>query len=147
MVALSALIGCQSGIVGPRTVQGISTSTTVDGMKYTFAVPKSSLGIHDTLQATMTITNLSAKTDTLGINTGWLAWTLKDSLGKTVMWGPQVVSWNVIEKILPPGQSTLTGRIYAPIVDSVSPGSYVLSATGVLNVAWGTPLSLTLTIQ
>ena len=138
------IAGCKNNSVAPTEMPTLSVSMVNDNMKYTFAIPKSSFSIHDTLQATMTVTDVGTLPETLQVNYGWLAWTLKDSVGRTVAYGPRVVSMYLITEIIKPQESALTGAISQTLVDTtgyqLQPGSYLLSVTN-------SSLSLNLTIQ
>ena len=72
ILALSiALIinGCKknSNPVASVTNPALSVSQVSDSMQYTFAIPRSVFGIHDTLSASFTAFNQSAEPDTLMI--------------------------------------------------------------------------------
>ncbi len=72
----------------------LSVSSVRDSILYTFSVPRGSLGIHDTLAATLTLNNESSATDTLMLGevdpslTGF--WWLTNANGDTVMSQPPV---------------------------------------------------------
>ena len=144
LFAFLTIVGCKNNAVAPAEMPILSVSTVNDNMKYTFAIPKSSLSIHDTLKATMTVTNVGSLPETLYVNYSWLPWTLNDSNGHTVVYGPRVVSLYVIQEIITPQESILTGIISQPLVDTTGqqllPGSYMLSAMN-------SSLSLNLTTQ
>ncbi len=101
-----------------------------DSLQYTLATPASSLGIHDTLKATVTVHNASAETDTVVWGLSTVKWSLQDSNGRTIMFGPTAVNWALIIQPLHPGQSQELYAINQVIADTsgqpVTPGTYVL---------------------
>jgi hypothetical protein len=109
-----------------------SVSTVKGNLQYTFSIPKTVYGIHDTLRASMNALNIGRVPESLSVNFGNLNWTLKNADGKTVMRGPHFISNYLILEVLDPQQWGLTGLINAPIADSsgnpVQVGSYVLNS-------------------
>ncbi len=81
-----------------QTTRGriLSVSSVRDSILYTFSVSRVSLGIHDTLAATLTLNNESSATDTLMLGevapslTGF--WWLTNSNGDTVMSQPRLLT-------------------------------------------------------
>jgi hypothetical protein len=49
----------------------LSVSKVYNDVQHTFTVPQSTFGIHDTLKATVTVTNVGIVSDTLLVNYGW----------------------------------------------------------------------------
>jgi len=119
-----------------------SISKVIGNFQYTFSIPKTVFGIHDTLKASMYAINIGTVPESLAVNYGNIKWTLKNMDGITIMHGPKVISDYLILKVLFPNQTALVGLISTPLADSlgnpVQVGSYKLSS--------GT-LSLILNIQ
>ncbi len=133
ILALSiALIinGCKknSNPVASVTNPALSVSQVSDSMQYTFAIPRSVFGIHDTLSASFTAFNQSAEPDTLMI--GYFQWSLKNESGRTLMGGPGPLSVPAIRLIINSHQSKEIFGLYQAVMDTsgapIIAGSYIL---------------------
>lgn len=156
LLAMLIYNGCKfvKNPLEPDSNQTLSVSAVMDSIQYTFAVPKSTFGINDTLTATITAYNQSSNTDTLttGYNPSFYNWTLtNDSTGKTIMYGPAGADDVVMLVPIAVGKSRIIYSISEAIADTsgaaVLPGKYVLRWN--LNSATTTLLwfNLNLTIQ
>jgi hypothetical protein len=90
VISIALIInGCKkiSNPVASETNPTLSVSQVQDSLQYTFAIPKTVFGVHDTLSATLTAFNQSAETDTL-IYGVFLQWSLKNDSGRTLMGNP-----------------------------------------------------------
>jgi hypothetical protein len=135
ILALSiALIinGCKknSNPVASVTNPALSVSQTSDSMQYTFAIPRTVFGIHDTLSASFTAFNQSAEPETLMISEGNFQWSLKNDSGRILMWGPARNPYPLQRIIINSHQSEVIFGIQQAIMDTsgapVAAGSYVL---------------------
>ena len=143
MAFLFAISGCdlQNWSEGPitrwttprRTTgrQKLAVSCFRDSILYTFSVPRGSLGIHDTLAATLTLYNQSSATDTVilaGGRPGW--WWLTNANGDTVMSQPPVLTLFLVRVLLGSRQSLSELVVYQSLDDSsgapLRPGFYTL---------------------
>ena len=108
----------------------LSVSQTRDSMQYTFAIPKSVFGIHDTLSASFTAFNQSAEPETLMLSEGNFQWSLKNDSGRTLMSGPEPNPYPIARLIFNPHQSKEIFEVYQAIKDTsgtpVIAGSYML---------------------
>jgi hypothetical protein len=108
----------------------VSVSNVIGNLQYTFTIPKSVFGIHDTLRASMTAMNTGTVPETLYVNYGNIRWMLNNAEGDTIMSGPRVISNYLIREVILSNQSALVGLISAPIMDKsgnpVQAGSYQL---------------------
>ena len=117
-IIINALTGeFVSGRTSPA-ISASSVSKVIGNSQYTLSIPKSVFGIHDTLTASMNALNISTIPETLYVNYGNIEWTLKNASGKTIIWGPHIMSNYLIKEVLAPNQSTLVGLINTPIADS-----------------------------
>ena len=146
-----AIGGCQSNsnMVAPIGDQ-TSVSNVRDGLQYTFSIPKPILGIHDTLNAFMTVYNQSARPETalIGNIYGLFSWSLKNERGRVIMFGPLAFSQLVGRVPIGPQESKQIFGIYRqPIADTsgmpVLPGHYLLQST-LYNNSMSFSLGLTL---
>ena len=124
--------GCQQDIVVPANDQTLSTSAIMDNILYTFAIPKTTVGINDTLSATLVACNLSLSPVTLyaSYSPYFYSWSLKNISGRIIMYGP--MGANNLIRIIPlnTNQSTVMYSLQQAIKDTsglpVVAGSYVL---------------------
>lgn len=143
---LFAINGCdlQNKSFGPisrrttlrRTTPGqtLSVSSVRDSIVYTFSVARGSLGIHDTLAATVTLNNESSATDTLILGGGRLyytgLWWLTNLNGQTVLSQPRVPTPSPIRVLLGSHQSLSELVVHQTLVDTsgapLRPGLYTL---------------------
>ncbi len=109
LVLLTFIIGCRqsSNLTDPGKTPPASTSDSLNGIIYTFAVSKDTLGILDTLAMTMTAFNQTAVQETLYVSDYFFTWSLTDGNGKVIASGPKVLSNIVIQIPLNPHQSRL----------------------------------------
>ncbi len=105
-----------------------------DSILYTFAIPRTTFGIRDTLTATLTLYNESSLTDTLLLRGGGVfclgSWSLKNDSGRTITSGPAVCPQVLVRVPLDSHQS-LGGLVIDQVMADTSgapiiPGSYVL---------------------
>jgi len=147
------VLGCKPGdsATDPQRDAAVSVSRIDGRTQYTFSVPHSIFGIHDTITASMTATNIGAVPETLGINYGWLLWALKDSTGRTITSGPGVMSSYLMMRVLEPLQSAEIGSMYVPITDTsgrpVIAGTYALQALGYGDWTFASPMSIQISLQ
>lgn len=150
LFVLMTMIGCKQSndTVTQVTDPPLSVSNVRDSILYTFAIPKSTFGIHDTLSATLILYNQSSSTDTLVLRSAGVfysgSWSLKNENGRTITYGPQVIPQNVARVPLGSHQS-LGGLVIDQVIAdtsgaSVVPGSYILqesfsSLTFTLNIS------------
>ncbi len=145
-VVLFAISGCdlQNWDAGPitrwttarRTISGqiLSVTCVRDSIFYTLSVPRGSLGIHDTLAATLTVNNQSSATDTLMFSAGSFSltsfWWLTNANGDTVMSQPPVFIPRLVPVLLGPHHSLSQMVVYKSLVDAsgapLRPGLYTL---------------------
>jgi hypothetical protein len=128
--------GCRhsSNAVGPETdsvpcINGVAVSDVQGSLLYTFAIAKATFQAHDTLNGTLTIANQSSSTDTIGLPV-YVPWSLKDTSGRTVMYGPQAIANYHTLVPLGPHQSQTFLVMHEAFVDTsgllLSAGSYQL---------------------
>ncbi len=124
------LIGCgkQSNVVSPTTDYDYS-----DSLRFTFSIPKTSFGIHDTLIAGLTVFNEASTPDSIVYGPSLFLWSLQNSDGRTIMYGPGLSPlWVTIETI-GPHQTMGLYSIRQPIADmsgqQIAAGSYLLKAS------------------
>ncbi len=129
-LALAMLCGCNHGnTVAPNIEPILSARAVKDSMLYTFAIPRSTFAVQDTLQATLSLYNQSAFSDTI-ITPILAPWSLQTDSGRTIMYGPWVFPNFRRRTVLPSHQSFQQEIIDQFIVDTsgspVMPGSYIL---------------------
>jgi hypothetical protein len=127
--------GCikDNNITAPTPEQILSVSALSDSIQYTFAIPKQTFGINDTLVATISAFNQAASPETLGVGPSQFSWFLKNDSGRTIMFGPiGAVPLYLIETVVNSHQSIELYYIHQPILDMsgapVKAGTYVLTA-------------------
>ena len=125
--------GCKksSNPVTSVTNPAVSVNQVSDSMQYTFAIPKTVFGIHDTLSASFTAYNQSAEPETLNTSIGNFQWSLKNDSGRTLMGGPPLLFNGPARRlVLNPHQSQEIFELYQAITDTsgapVLAGSYTL---------------------
>ncbi|HVN48680.1 MAG TPA: hypothetical protein VMU30_07650 [Bacteroidota bacterium] len=91
--------GCRdkSNPMGPNTEESVSNSS--NNTLYTFSVSKSILGIFDTLDMTVSATNLGNTPDSIIVSDYEYTWSLTNISGQTVASGPTVIS-NLISTVV-----------------------------------------------
>ncbi len=123
------------GSIIPSEDQELSSSSGSNGIMYTFAIPKDTLGVKDTLSATVTAFNQSAVPETLVISgvRGFFSWSLKNTSGKTIMYGPTIFNNLIAKTLFAAKGSAVIGGIHQKIIDTsgavVVPGSYILQSS------------------
>ena len=146
LAVLFAISGCdlQNWDAGPMTRwttprratsgQILSVTCVRDSIFYTLSVPRGSLGIHDTLAATLTVNNQSSATDTLMLSAGSFSltsfWWLTNANGRTVMSQPRIPIPRLVPVLLGPHHSLSQMVIHQSLVDTsgapLRPGLYTL---------------------
>jgi hypothetical protein len=129
--------GCKKNdIVTPTTEPTLSVSAVKDSTLYTFAISKAVFEIHDTLSASVTAYNQTAKPETLVIGPSQFSWYLQNNSGRTIMYGPRVVPLFLVDQEIEAHQSVDISRwgfyIHQEIADTsgqpVTTGTYSLHA-------------------
>jgi hypothetical protein len=124
--------GCKksSNPVALVTNSAVSVSQVKDSMQYTFTIPKAVFGIHDTLSASVTAFNQSARPETLIVSEGDFQWSLKNDSGRTLMSGPEPNPYPIAQLIFTSHQSKEIFEVFQAIKDTsgapVIAGSYTL---------------------
>lgn len=131
LFSLNVLSGCNklSSILGTGSSDnGVSGSK--NGILYTLTVSKQTLSILDTLTMTVTAKNQSDTSVTIYSSDYDYKWTLKNSHGDTIAYGPTVFS--NLTRIIPlkPNESTVLYEVRYSMADlfssSIQTGSYPL---------------------
>ncbi len=125
--ALVVLSGCSQS-ENPVTSDTVQSGT----LQFTLAIPKATLGVHDTLQATVVAKNVGTTADTIADGVSLFSWTLQNESGETIMFGGGG-NWVIISLPIQPGQSQTIYQVKQVIADTsgkaVVPGPYTLKAT------------------
>ncbi len=109
----------------------LSTSDTLNGIVFTFAVSHDTLGIFDTLSMTLTAFNQTSQNDTIPVSDYLYKWSLVNDKGITISGGPTVISNLIYNVVVSPNQSAVlyrSGYSMADIFNSpIEPGTYLLT--------------------
>jgi len=108
-----------------------STSDTLNGIVFTFAVSQDTLGIFDSLSMTLTALNKTSQNDTIPVSDYFYKWSLVNGKGITISGGPTVISNLIYNVVVSPDQSAALYRIRYSMADifssPIEPGTYLLS--------------------
>lgn len=108
-----------------------STSDTLNGIIYTFAVSQDTLGIFDSLNMTLTAHNQTSQNDTIPVNDGLYTWKLENDNGKTIITGPWFINNLVQNVIINPNQTDILYNLDYSMADifksPIEPGTYSLT--------------------
>jgi len=149
IIIVSLLLGAMAYIAGCNKVANpvgadptsTSTSQTKDGMLYTFAVSKDTLGIVDDLSMSLTALNQTDTSQTVLVSDYFYRWTLSDGQGNTIASGPTVLSNVIITETIGPNESRVLYRVGNSMADLFTKPIQ----TGIYNLTW--KLSNGLTFQ
>jgi hypothetical protein len=107
-----------------------NTSNVKDSVLYTFAVSKTTLGIFDALNMTLTAFNQATTPDTLYRSDYFYTWSLTNANGKIIASGPTVRSNLIIPVVINPHQSAVLYSLQYSMADifgaPIVAGSYLL---------------------
>jgi hypothetical protein len=84
-----------------------SASDTLNGIVFTFAVSRDTLGIFDTLNMTLTALNQTSQNDTIPVSDYLYRWSLVNDNGKIIISGPWLISNLIQNVVVSPNQSTI----------------------------------------
>ena len=115
----------------PSSQSSSSTSDTLKGIVFTFAVSQDTLGIFDSLSMTLTALNQTSQDDTIPVSDYLYRWSLVNDNGITISGGPTVVS-NIIDYVVVrPNQSAVLYRVGYSMADifnsPIESGTYLLT--------------------
>jgi hypothetical protein len=109
----------------------LSTSDTLNGIVFTFAVSQDTLGIFDTLNMTLSALNQTSQNDTIPVSDYLYRWLLVNDKGITISGGPTVINNLIYNVVVSPNQSATLYRIGYPMADifnsPIEPGTYSLT--------------------
>ncbi|MHB8579193.1 MAG: hypothetical protein ACYDA4_04955 [Ignavibacteriaceae bacterium] len=156
IVSLIIFNGCEHtgdtfSLYPPDKQPTLSVSSIKDSILYTFAVPKTTFGIYDTLSAKLIAYNESTVPDTLysSYSPYFYTWSLKNNTGRTIMFGPMGANNSIRLIPINSQRSEILYNIYQVIKDisgaPLTAGSYMLQWN--LNDHGNTYLSFPLTIK
>ena len=131
LIALLVIAGCEehSNPVATALEPTSIISAAQDSILFTLTVSKDTLGVQDTLSATITALNQASGPETLYVaeNPHFYNWTLTSDSGKVIMQGPTLGNGLVIILPINPHQTvTLYGMAVTFFGASVQPGPYLL---------------------
>jgi len=132
--------------VPPRVYpnDSVSDSASWHAFLFTLSTSRGTTYTDDILTAAVTATNESSQTQVLDICSCFYQWKFRDSTGRTIMWGPEVANWVIIEQPMAAHELiTLTDYgVYRQIYDTsgraVVPGKYTLEMDIGPNSEWAT---------